>query len=172
MQAISYTICAPFAIRKKAMEQLAEEQWARIQKIEDEMEAYNSAYDNAMKDHCEASLYLLGTSRISDTYSFHPSPEAYDHYVRTVREFGYTMMSLVAKQELLAKAQDRYNEIVIQLEDMCAPPRAPPTLLNEDDETDPELTLDDIFAIEPPLTRNRVFKRKAAKKAGKAGKKI
>lgn len=161
MTSISYTITAPFALRKRAMERLAAEQWERIERIEDELYRYQQMYDDAMKDHCEASLYLLGTSSISSKYTLHPNPDAYDHYVRTVREFGCIMISVVSKQQSLASAQDRYNEIVIQLEDMCSPPID--NAIDIDDDNEP--VLDEIFTIEPPLTRRaRIAKRKAKSK--------
>jgi hypothetical protein len=158
---MSYTLVLPLVSRQLALRQAIIAQWARIEALETELDVRYDWFQTTLVAHCEATLFLMGTADRPTLELFRPRQDAHDHYVRAVHEFGYAHMSWVAKNEELAKAQDKYNELVIEWEDACVP-SAPSWGAGLDDGGEPEV--DDVWGVEPPVVAGPCRSRKAGKK--------
>lgn len=145
--------------RKRALEGLIRDQWSRIEKLGVEVDAYRKEYSKTVKLHCEATIYMMGTAHVAGKTTFEASQVAFDNYVRKVHDLGYAQMSLIYKNETLGRAEDRYNELVIELEDLLMPPAVHKDI--PDDEYPDEYECDELDAMDPPALRaSRRRKRK------------
>lgn len=155
-------------LRKRALKGLIADQWYRMEELEQKIKALDAEFSKSVMSHCEATIFLMGTAQVAGEKTFKASPVAYDHYVKMVHELGYTQMALVHKREALGRAQDRYNELVIELEDFVKRNRSPAHILVAEDSDCDDGECDELDAIDPPLPRAaRRNRTKRSKKKSK-----
>lgn len=108
MASISYTTKSfERRVAKQALQRNITEQWQRVLAAEVEFDVANEAYLCHCVDHAELCIAML------DTFPFFDNAL----YIANMREFALLRLSVIMRLDTLSVEQDKYNELVIALED-------------------------------------------------------
>lgn len=115
MATISYTTIAH--TRKAARQALKAniaDQWERVEAAEKAYNETKQAYTDARLNHSDASLALTNKFPVVDVPVF-------NEYVWKLYELAYAKIAMISNLDKYSQEQDKYNELVIKMEDWDLP---------------------------------------------------